>query len=94
MIEIENLILGAGLSGLSASFHLGHEKCFILEKKRNSFGLLKSTEARGYVWDQGPHVSFTKHNYVKETFAEFVDKKFIEQEAKRLNKWLISYSNH
>ena len=41
MKTVENLILGAGISGISASFHIGHEKCLILEK--NDYALNKTS---------------------------------------------------
>jgi dTDP-D-glucose 4,6-dehydratase len=67
-----NLILGAGLSGLSCSYHLGHEKCVILETADHAYGHIHSRNENGFTWDEGPRVSFTKHSYVKEIFAERV----------------------
>lgn len=78
MKEINNLILGGGISGISASYHIGHNKCLILEKNTHPFGILKSNEKRGFTWDQGPHVSFTKHEYVKELFKKNVNNEFNE----------------
>jgi protoporphyrinogen oxidase len=65
----ENLILGGGLAGLSLSFHLGHERCLVLEAKPHLFGLLASRQRNGFTWDNGPHNSFTKHQYVRDLFA-------------------------
>jgi len=67
------LILGAGLSGLSASYHIGHEQCLILERSGQPFGHIASEQRDGFTWDQGPHVSFTKHEYVRQLFQESVD---------------------
>ena len=75
------VILGAGLAGLSASYHLGHENCVLLEAKQSAFGHIRSTMHDGYTWDEGPHVSFTKHPYVRDLFAEGVDGAFEEFEA-------------
>ncbi len=72
------VILGAGLSGLSASYHLGHENCEIFEKNNFLGGHIYSEISDGYTWDQGPHVSFTKHEYVKDLFAASVDQEFLE----------------
>ncbi|MBT9493242.1 MAG: FAD-dependent oxidoreductase [Paucibacter sp.] len=71
-----NLILGAGLAGLSASYHLGHENCLLLERQGHSFGHIASEMREGFTWDQGPHVSFTKHEYVRELFRRSVDSAF------------------
>lgn len=70
MKKTEFLILGAGLSGLSASFHVGHERCLILEQNSYPFGLAHSYGDNGYTWDLGPHVSFTKNEYVRELFSK------------------------
>jgi protoporphyrinogen oxidase len=78
MEKIEYLILGAGLSGLSASYHIGHKKCLILEKNPHAFGLVYSEKKNGFIWDVGPHVSFTKHDYVRELFAKCVKNNFYE----------------
>jgi protoporphyrinogen oxidase len=67
---VQNLILGGGLSGLSAAFHLGHSNCLILEAAPQLFGLLATRRRNGFTWDNGPHVSFTKNEYVQKLFAE------------------------
>ena len=78
MTRTEYLILGAGLSGLSASFHIGHERCLILEKNDYPFGLVHSYSSDNYTWDLGPHVSFTKNEYVKNLFSKNVGGDFHE----------------
>jgi protoporphyrinogen oxidase len=81
MQEVEHLILGGGLSGLSASYHLGHEKCLILEANNHLFGHVSSEKNNGFTWDIGPHVSFTKSKYVKDIFSESVNEKYYEKEV-------------
>lgn len=76
-----NLILGAGLSGLSASYHLGHADCVLLEEKTRPFGHITSHQQSGFTWDEGPHVSFTKSEYVRNLFAAAVDQQFEEHEV-------------
>lgn len=70
------LILGAGLAGLSTSYHIGHDKCMLLERQERPFGHIRSEHRGGFTWDQGPHVSFTKHEYVKQLFARSVGGRF------------------
>ncbi|MCX2574014.1 protoporphyrinogen/coproporphyrinogen oxidase [Pedobacter sandarakinus] len=70
--KVENLILGAGLAGLSVSYHLGHDKCVIFEKKNHSGGHIHSEILNGFTWDEGPHLSFTKHQYVKDLFFKSI----------------------
>ena len=70
------LILGAGLAGLSASYHLGHDRCLLLERNANAFGHIRSEQRDGFTWDQGPHVSFTKNDYVRDLFESSVKGEF------------------
>ena len=72
------IILGAGLSGISASFHLGHENCVVLEKNYHPGGRIHTEFLNGFTWDEGPHMSFTKHAYVKNLFAENVEDDYLE----------------
>lgn len=71
-------ILGAGLSGLSCSYHIGHEQCKIFESQKHPGGHIFSYEKNGFIWDEGPHVSFTQHDYVQNLFANSVSYDFHE----------------
>jgi protoporphyrinogen oxidase len=71
------LILGAGLAGMSCSYHLKHD-CLVVEKNSYSGGHIYSHQINGFTWDEGPHVSFTKHQYVKDLFALSVEGEFLE----------------
>jgi protoporphyrinogen oxidase len=71
-------ILGAGLAGLSCSYHLGHENCILFERNHYAGGHIYSHHDQGFVWDEGPHVSFTKHPYVRELFEESVQGELLE----------------
>jgi protoporphyrinogen oxidase len=78
-------IIGSGLAGLSASFHLGYEFCNIYEKNNYYGGHIFSELKNNFTWDEGPHVSFTKYEYVKELFAQSVDNDFLEHEVETVN---------
>ena len=71
------LILGAGLAGISCSYHLNHD-CLVVEKNSYSGGHVYSHQINGFTWDEGPHVSFTKHQYVKDLFDLNVEGDFLE----------------
>jgi len=88
------LILGAGLAGLSASYHLGHEKCLLLERQDRPFGHIGSECRDGFTWDQGPHVSFTKHEYVKQLFARSVGDHFKTIEVQVGNYYKGNWITH
>ena len=72
------VVLGAGLAGLSASYHLGHERCVVFEQKHHAGGHIHTEVVDGFTWDEGPHLSFTKYDYVRELFAESVNQDYLE----------------
>lgn len=94
METVDTLILGAGLAGLSSSYHIGHNKCLILEAKSHAFGHIQSEVLDGFTWDEGPHVSFTKHEYVKELFSDTVNDNFEEYEPVTGNYYHGDWINH
>ena len=73
-------ILGAGLSGLSIGDHfLKKEIPFVLyEAKSHGGGHIHSSHVDGFTWDEGPHVSFTGYDYVKDYFAKNCSNEFLE----------------
>lgn len=67
---MKTVILGGGLAGISSSFYLGHENCLIIEKEKNLGGHASTYRRDGAYWDEGPHVSFTKHQDIKDLLTE------------------------
>ena len=75
--KIDALILGAGLTGLSAAYKLkkaGYKNILILEKEERPGGLLKTNRKEGGAIDQLPHVFFTKNKAAKSLFLKMVGK--------------------
>ena len=87
-------ILGAGISGLSASFHIGHERCQIYEAKPHYGGHIFSFTRDGFTWDDGPHVLFTDSEYVKQVFAEGVGGEFEERAPEVTNYYQGHWIDH
>lgn len=56
-------VIGAGLSGLSAAYHLGSDY-IVLEREAEVGGLCRSVATKGYVFDLAPHIFFTGNQYV------------------------------
>jgi len=48
----------------------------------------------GFVLDEGPHISFTKNERIKELFAESVDQEYEESQARVNNYWRGHWINH
>ncbi len=68
-------ILGGGLAGLSAAYHL--EKAerndyVVLEKESRPGGLSRSWSAKGYTFDYGPHIIYTRDGYAMDLFRSFL----------------------
>ena len=87
------IVLGAGLAGLSSSFHLRH-RCHVYEKNGHPGGHIYSRNVDGFTWDEGPHVSFTKYAYVRELFEKSVSGKFNEYPVFPTNYYKGSWVPH
>ena len=80
MVEVQNLIIGAGLTGLSCSYHIGHNNCLILEAKPYPYGHIYSEIIDNFTWDEGLmfHLLII---IVKELFDESVNGEYEEYEV-------------
>ena len=78
-------IIGSGIAGLSCSYHAGHENCILFEKNKYFGGHLYSHKVDGFVWDEGPHISFTKHDYVRDLFEKSTKGDYFEFESNVAN---------
>lgn len=59
------VILGGGLTGLSAAWHLADQDYLLLEKENTLGGLARTDDYDGFRFDYGSHVWFTKEPLVK-----------------------------
>ena len=66
----KNIVLGAGIAGLSAAYHLKKlgEDVVVYEKNEYFGGLTSSFHVQGFRFDNAVHLSFTKDNYVRAIF--------------------------
>jgi UDP-galactopyranose mutase len=73
-------IMGAGLSGLSAAYHL-EKKYEIYEAESEAGGLCRSVKEKGFVIDYGPHLFFSKDEYVRNFIDDLLKKNLHELES-------------
>ncbi|WP_096022076.1 protoporphyrinogen/coproporphyrinogen oxidase [Campylobacter lanienae] len=66
------VILGAGISGISASYHLNQKNIqnIIFEKDDDWGGLCGNFELDGFRFDKAVHLSFSDNEYVKNLFSK------------------------
>lgn len=90
------VILGAGLAGISVADHLKkYDIPFeIFEAKGHGGGHIYSEVVNGFTWDEGPHVSFTKHEYVKKYFEQNCSNEYLEFPTKPTNYFKQSWIPH
>ena len=66
MHQYATVILGAGLCGLSAAYHLeeaGHSDYLVLERNSEIGGLARTTKCQGFSFDHGIHVLYSREPY-------------------------------
>lgn len=56
------IILGAGLAGLTAAYHLKKDY-LLIEKEERSGGLTRSINDHGFIFDHAPHILYPKDAY-------------------------------
>ncbi len=90
-------ILGAGCAGLGASYELNNQgvKPVIYEAHEHAGGhTFSHVFDDGFIFDEGPHVSFTKNERIKNLFAESCGQKFNAFESSVNNYWQGHWIKH
>jgi len=65
------VILGGGLSGLSAGFALRRD-CMVFEARRRAGGLCRSVTEDGFVFDYGPHILYPRVERAADVIRELL----------------------
>jgi protoporphyrinogen oxidase len=73
----KNIIIGAGLTGLSASLNYGRNNCLVLEKDARPGGLCKSEKDNGFTYDYTGHLLHLRDPYVKSLVMELLGDNFV-----------------
>jgi protoporphyrinogen oxidase len=89
-------ILGAGISGLAAAKRL--QELFscvdVFEMKSYLGGHAYSHQIDGFIFDEGPHVSFTKRPEIQKFLADSVGGQFFEYKSEVFNFWKGFWIRH
>ncbi len=94
MLDVK--ILGAGLAGLGAAQQLASEgiNSIIYERKSYYGGHAASFEKDGYIFDDGPHISFTPNQRIREIFHEAVNHDLHSFKPRINNYWRGYWIKH
>ena len=92
--DVDIAILGAGLSGLSSTYHLDHKGVVVFEAKEHYGGHVYSWEQEGITWDDGPHISFTKNQYAMDLLADCVNGEYERVAIKAANYYQGHWIDH
>ncbi|ACC98448.1 Amine oxidase family protein [Elusimicrobium minutum Pei191] len=74
-MKTDILIIGAGITGLSAAYHIGKKRDFLLlEQDSEPGGLCKSIEQDGFTFDYSGHVAHVQSEYVRALLKKLLAK--------------------
>jgi len=84
------VVLGTGMAGFGAASHLHGKDLRPVVYDRNSYygGHTASfRDKNGFLFDLGPHISFTKDARIQNLLAQYVDQKYVALQVKLDNYW-------
>lgn len=93
----EIAILGTGMAGFGAAYRLHTQgvRSVLYEKKPYHGGLAASYKYNnGFVFDNGPHISFTENKRIQSLFAKSVNHQYEVIQARANNYWKGHWIKH
>jgi protoporphyrinogen oxidase len=84
------VILGSGMGGLGASYRFRAEGLTPVIYEKNAYHGGKTASFRhdgGFLFDTGPHISFTKDTRIQDLFADSVDQQYETLQISLNNYW-------
>jgi protoporphyrinogen oxidase len=89
-------ILGAGMAGFGATSKLNEYGItpVVYEKQSYIGGHAASFESGGFIFDDGPHISFTKDKRIQDLFAANVNDEYEVIQARTNNYWKGHWIKH
>lgn len=90
MEKVKNLILGAGLSGISYALFLNNDDYLVLEKTSNYGGYCQTFREGDYIWDYAGHFYHFKTEELRKLFLDLIED---EQKIERNKVTKIYYKD-
>jgi protoporphyrinogen oxidase len=90
-------ILGSGMAGFGAAHRLHEDGMPSIMYDKNAYHGGHTASFKhdsGFIFDEGPHVSFTKHERLQKLFAESVDQKYEVIRSRPNNYWKGHWIKH
>ena len=90
------VIVGSGMGGYGAAYRCHSEGIMPLMYDKNSYygGHTASFPDSGFMFDQGPHISFTKDARIQDLFADSVGLKYETMQINLNNYWRGHWPQH
>src|SRR3989338_3978682 len=87
------IILGAGLAGLSAAWHLQKKgiECLVLEKENEVGGLCRSKNINGFTFDYSGHLLHFRHKYTFNFVRNLLGGNLVRHKR---NSWVYSHNRY
>lgn len=93
MVKKKIIILGAGLAGLSAAWHLQKKgiECSIFEKESEVGGLCRSKKINGFTFDYDGHLLHFKHRYTFNLIKSLLGDNLAEHQR---SAWIYNHGQY
>jgi protoporphyrinogen oxidase len=91
------VILGSGMAGFGAAYHLHSEGVTPVMYDKNQYHGGHTASFRydtGFLFDLGPHISFTKDSRIQDLLAESVDQQYEAVQVNLNNYWRGYWPQH
>ena len=84
------VILGTGMAGFGAAYHLnGAGVRPVLYEQSSYYGghTASFRDRQGFLFDLGPHISFTKDERIQKLFSKYIDDRYEQVQINLANYW-------
>ncbi|MGA8580398.1 MAG: NAD(P)-binding protein, partial [Bryobacteraceae bacterium] len=91
------IVLGTGMAGFGATYRLHAEGITPVMYDKNSYHGGHTASFRhddGFLFDLGPHISFTKDTRIQDLFADSVDQQYQTMQINLNNYWRGYWPRH